>query len=215
MLAILFYSCGTGKKENSSEPVEQETTDSITLTQPVKDTVPAKEVMIEMNDIPTSKEVHDRLVYFKEKYIVNYKEINPEQLSVFVLDRFTSEKKYKLFLQKNISVKYGVVENIYPVLNIRAYVYVDSAQCANAVNNWFNCFGNDCSSLIPGEDTRIKSTPGYYIINPTSIICLDYLVEHNENNWNDVIAHLKKLFASKTSKLIRVKPQGKLTWEQK
>lgn len=215
MVITLFYSCGAEEKNNATQHAEVKKKDSIPLTQPVKDTAPVKEVLIELNDIPKSKDVHDRLVYFKDKYTVNYKEINPEQLSVYVLDRFTSDKKYKLFLQKNIAVRYGKVEDIYPVMNIRAYIYSDSAQCANAVNNWFNCFGNDCSSIVNGEDIMIKSTPGYYIINPTAIICLDYLVEHEENNWNDVIAHLKKVFATKSSKLIRVKPHGKLTWEQK
>lgn len=212
---FFLFSCSSKKDEKEIVPEKTDSAEVPVDTLTTIDTIIPVEQTITLDNIPSSKAVNDRLRYFKEKYTVNYTETNPQQLKVYVLDRFGSDKKYKIHLQKKMPVKYGKVEGIFPVINIHAYAYVDSAQCANAVNNWFNCFGNDCNTIKLNENTMIKSTPGFYIINPTSIICLDYLVEHAENNWSDVTAHLKKLFATKGSILIYVKPQGKLSWEQK
>jgi hypothetical protein len=216
ILIFVFIAACTAKNEQATT-VEQKKDSIISSADTVVEinTVIPVEQTIVLNAIPLSKELNDRLRYFKEKYLVNYAEHTSEELKVHVLDRFTSEKKYKLNLLKRIPVKYGKVENVFPIMNIRAYTFSDSAQCANAVNNWLNCFGNDCNTIKVGENTMIKSTPGFYIINPTSIISLDYQVEHSENNWSEIISHLKKLFATKESILIYVKSQGKLSWEMK
>lgn len=212
----VFYlqACGSNADQEPAPDTTVVTiTDTVNEFVPVEDSVAAIEQKIEFNDIPASKAVEERLRYLREKYLVNYREIDDAQNKVYVLDRFTNEKKYKLILQKKIPVKYGSIENIYPVANIRAYVYKDSAQCANALNNWLNCFGNDCSQVKQGEETTIKSTPGYYLVNKTDIVCLDYVLEHQENNWNETEKHLKQLFARKGTIVVKVKARGKLVWE--
>ena len=216
LIAIVFFalSCGTTSTKAKVKSITiSDSSIALKDTSTKVDSVLWVEQKIEFNDIPKKRELKVDLIYFRDKYLLNYTEINSQEQKVYVLDRFTCENKYKLILKKKSTVKYGKVENIFPVLNLRAYQYKDSTQCANALNNWLNCFGNDCNTVIRNEKTTIKSTPGFYIINPNSIICVDYQLEHAENNWKDVIGHLKKLFSTKESTYIMVEPHGKLTWE--
>lgn len=178
-----------------------------------KDSIPAVEQPIVLNDIPRTREVNELLKYFLEKYSVNYTEIHPDELKVYVLDRFGCDKKYRIVLRKKIPFlqKDG---DVFPVAEIRAYVYKDSAQCANAVNNWFNCFGDNCEMIQPDEPATIQSSSGFYIINERNIVCLDHKPEYEKNNWKTMNADLRKLFANRKSKIIEVKAKGELVWMQ-
>lgn len=211
-----LFSCGTKETNLDVSKTTDALVDSVnkdTLDHLTTDSLQTVEQPIVFQNIPDTKDVAELLRYFRDQYAVNYDIVTNEDSKVLVLDRFTSDKKYKLVLKKKTTVSFGEVKNIFPLANISVYLYKDSAQCANAINNWFNCFGNDCNQIQFDVDDMIKSTPGYYIINPTSIICLDYKLEHQENNWDEMIRHLNKLFHQKKGVKIRVKPQGKLSWE--
>ncbi|HLP13678.1 MAG TPA: hypothetical protein VK177_17225 [Flavobacteriales bacterium] len=216
VILLVFAACGgTEKKSDDHGAVQQKDTtqQTDTVLSSGKDTIYPEEQKIELGSIPNLS-FQDRLKLLKTKYQVNYAEIHPENVRVEVLDRFTCEKKFIFHLKKKMPVKYGKVENVFPVANFHAYVYADSAQCANALNNWYNCFGNDCSQVTPGVSTTIKTTPGFYIINQNTILCLDYALEHSENNWQVLINHMRKLFETSQTTFIVIKPHGKLTWEK-
>lgn len=212
----LLFSCGNGG-EQELLPVEDSVKQLPADTGHTKktDSVQPVEQPIVFNDIPKTKEVNELLRYFIEKYAINFAEINPDELKVHVLDRFGCDKKYKVYLQKKIPFTDPKTKtNIFPVAEIRAYVYKDSAQCANAVNNWLNCFGNSCEMVQVNQPANLQSTPGYYILNEKNIVCLDYKEEHMHNNWKNVYADLKKLFVNWKSKVIEVKQKGELVWVQ-
>lgn len=216
-VVVLLFSCGSAGKEEEKTPApdtaqKQEQEIDTATVKPV-DSIPAVEQPIVLNDIPKTKEVNERLKYFIDKYSVNYKEIHPDELKVHVLDRFGCEKKYKVYLEKKIPVlnKQG---KVFPVAEIHAYVYKDSAQCANAVNNWFNCFGSNCEIIQPGAPAALNSSKGYYILNEKNIICLDYQPEYNQNNWKGMYKDLEKLFVNRESKVIEIRDKGVLVWVQ-
>lgn len=216
ILVSLFIGCGNSDKTEGTASTDSiKGIDSVTkvVDTLVVDSADNVEQEIKLT-MPATKDFSERLKYFRDQYLVNYTEIEIKDDRIHVLDRHPADKKYKMKLQKKYPVNYGKVENILPVAYIRAYTYKDSASCANALNNWYNCFGNDCNSVVRDEETMIKSTPGYCIINPTSVICLDYPLEHMENNWEPMIKHLKFLLADKGAYFIRIKPHGKLTWEK-
>lgn len=208
--------CGNGGEEQNvpgKDTVQEIPTDTGNATE--KDSIPAVEQPIVFNDVPKTKEVSELLKYFIEKYSVNYTEIHSEELKVHVLDRFGCDKKYKVYLQKKVPlINPKTKENVFPVAELHAYVYKDSSQCANALNNWLNCFGNNCEMVQVGQEAKVNSTPGYYILNEKNIVCLDYKEEFAKTNWKNVYADLKKLFVSKKSKVIEVKQKGELVWVQ-
>ncbi|HYG51294.1 MAG TPA: hypothetical protein VD905_10350 [Flavobacteriales bacterium] len=216
ILVLVLFACGEGQKGSNgkgkehTDTVHPEDTNKTVAT----DTLYPEERNIDLGTIPVSMGFQDRLKFLKTKYEVNYEEIHPDDLKVEVLDRFACEKKFIFHLQKKMPVKYGDVENVFPIAHFHAYLYEDSAQCANAVNNWYNCFGNDCAQVSPGVDATLKTTPGFYIVNPNSIVCLDYALEHAENNWETLINHMRALFETSLSTIIRIKPHGKLVWEK-
>jgi hypothetical protein len=215
--SVVIFSCGSNEKSSAkveNDSLIQNDTNAIAIDTSTVDSAQTETEII-ITKLPASKEFSERLKYFRDQYLVNYSEVEIKDAMIHVLDRHPADKKYKFKLKKKFAVKYGKVENIFPEGIIRAYTYKDSATCANAINNWFNCFGNDCSSIVREEENMIKSTPGFYIINPTSIVCLDYPLEHSENNWESMIKHLKFLLAEKNAQCIRVKPHGKLSWERK
>lgn len=212
---IFLFSCGNQEKQETKSEVKDTSTgvpvDMGTHTK--TDSVPAVEQPIVLNDVPKTKEVNELLKYFLEKYSVNYTEIHPDELKVYVLDRFGCEKKYKIVLQKKIPVK-SKEEDVFPVAEVRAYLYRDSAQCANAVNNWLNCFGDNCEMIQLKEKASVKSSPGFYILNEKNIVCLDHQSVYDKNNWKNMNADLKKLFANRLSHIIEVNNKGELTWIQ-
>jgi hypothetical protein len=214
VIVFLFISCGSkNEKINESKKNDTGHVKAIdTNTSALVDTIYPEEQKIEIGSIP-ALDFQGRLKLLKTKYEVNYTEIQPENVHIEVLDRFTCEKKFIFHLRKKMPLK-NKPEKIFPIANFHAYIYKDSAQCANAINNWYNCFGSDCAQVTPGTNTTIKSNPGFYIINQTSIICLDYVTEHSENNWNALINHMRNLFETGQSTIITVKPGGKLFWEQ-
>lgn len=213
ILSVFLFSCSNENNEKH-EPAKADTTASITSATDsvITDTLTAIEqaVVVAKPDAKLSDE--DRLRLFRDAYLINYNELKNTVDAYHVLDRFTSEKKFALYLQKKFPIKYGKVENVIPIAQLRLYVYADSAQKANAVNNWLNCFGKDCNTIEKGEATTIKSTPGYYIINDKSILCLDYMLEFQENNWDEWFKNLNSLFKRSNSTIIQVKPHGKVVW---
>jgi hypothetical protein len=216
-LPLLFlFSCGDQEKQEGQDNVsdtvsKQQETDTGKTEK--KDSIPAVEQPIVLNDLPKTREVNELLKYFLEKYSVNYTETHPDELKVYVLDRFGCDKKYRIVLQKKIPVK-DKDQEVFPVAEIRAYIYKDSAQCANAVNNWFNCFGDNCEIIQPGVPSAIQSSPGFYIINEKNIVSLDHKPAFEKNNWKNMNADLRKLFANRQSQIIEVRAKGELVWVQ-
>lgn len=211
---FLLFACSSGETKETGENADTAAQTRITDTAGKQniDTVQAIEQPIELDDVPKTKEVNELLKYLVEKYKVNYKEIKSDELKVHVLDRFGCDKKYRIYLEKKIPVKYKE-EDMMPVIATRAYVYKDSAQCANALNNWFNCFGNSCE-MLQEQTEKVNSLPGYYILNPLSIICVEHQPEHDGDNWNKIHNDFKKLFVSKTSRVLQVNAKGEVKWVQ-
>lgn len=177
------------------------------------DTVYPEEQKIDLGAVPVMN-FQEKLKFLKTKYEVNYTEIYPGNVHVEVLDRFTCEKKFIFHLKKKMPVIAGKNEKVFPVANFHAYVYKDSSQCANALNNWYNCFGNECAQVTPGTNAFIQSNPGFYIVNQKTILCLDYDPAHAGNNWSMLMKHMRSLFETKQTVFILIAPNGKLTWEK-
>jgi hypothetical protein len=100
VISFLCFLSACGSSDEKEQPVKEKTDSNKTVidtTQKI-DTVEFIEQKIVMDDKPKTRDVKERLSYFKDKYLVNYTEINPEELKVYVLDRFTSDKKYKFHL---------------------------------------------------------------------------------------------------------------------
>lgn len=213
-LILVFCVCSCSSKNDQPKELPVDTTSkNITNNDSVvKKSDTCIEVAIAINKHDVKLLPNERLRIFRDAYLANYNELKNAVDAYHVLDRFTSEKSYKIYLEKKCSIHYGDVKDIFPLAQIRLYVYADSAQCANAINNWYNCFGKNCDQIQNEISTTIKSTPGFYIIDEKYILCLDYKLEHAENNWFEMIKNLELLFKTKKSTIIQVKPHGKLVW---
>lgn len=212
LAAITVNSCGGEKNAEKNpdkvKPQVIDTNNHYADTVPVIDSLLLKSVLI---DFPKKSTFGDKVKLFEEKFAVKYNRIEPDKKHL--LERFGNAGGKTLFLKKKMPVKYGNVENIYPVAQLRFLTYADSAQRANAVSNWFACFGNDCITIMEGEEIKsVKTTPGFYIINEKEIITLDYLCEHAENDWEEIKQNLVNGFASKKSIIIDLGCGGPLRW---
>lgn len=171
--------------------------------------ISAIEVVIHLAELPKA-DFRQKCDSFISAYRVNYTTQPSEKNSM--LTRFENGWMKHVALEKKFQINYGEKE-VYPVAYLGFYEYTDSAQCANAYSNWLACFGNDCNQVTPGEAVQIKSTPGYYIINRNEIITLDYPLEHEKNNWEEMKQNLRRLFARSNSVIIEVSPHGRLQWK--
>ena len=217
ILIALLTSCNQrGEKIESDMPITDSKAKKVDSVS--NDSIPKiqKEVTISLKPFDKNTEVSAKLKIFKDAYLANYNSFDSDENILHILNRFPSDKKFIMHLRKKFSLdNVSNTKNLYPEINLRAFVYSDSSQCANALNNWFNCFGTDCEQIEPGKEKVVKSTPGYYIINEREIICLDYKIEFEKNNWNEIINNLNYLFKHANSKIIKVAPRGKLLWINK
>ncbi|MFN3343511.1 MAG: hypothetical protein ACK40M_12490, partial [Flavobacteriales bacterium] len=107
---------------------------------------------------------------------------------------------------------YGENE-VYPTAQLYFYSYNDTVSFNNALHNWMNCFGSDCTFIREGEDLKfIKTTPSFTLYGFPEIVHLSWLCEHDANNWDVWIQELKILFGKGKMEL-SVKCGGPLRWK--
>ncbi|MFI5202940.1 MAG: hypothetical protein ACHQF2_00470 [Flavobacteriales bacterium] len=207
ILCVLFSaSCGTEKPEpDTSGQTQVKTTDTDEVMVPV-DTTTEKVIHIIPGKKWTFQQKSDSFIL---AYHVNYDEQVSQKRSVLM--RFENAWMKQVLLVKRFSVPHAD-SVLFPHAEIGFYAYADSSQRANAMSNWLACFGTDCKQVIPGEDVKLSSAPGFYIINEKEIITLDYPATHQKNNWMEMKKNLRVLFANPASTIIEINAQGYLTW---
>lgn len=203
-LMVFLYACGGSSNENTTEEVQK---DSNIIVSDSVISAPQDSVIID-----TKLTFLEKTEQFRNKYLRWYSE---QEIRKSILpERFSSDTVIRFCLRKNTPVNFGDVKDVYPIADLYFFSYSDTVTQNNALNNWLNCFGMDCTPVVMGEDMKaIKTTPSYTIITPQEIIHLQYQCEHVENDWEVMIRELDLLFAVKGSKRIRVECGGPLRWK--
>lgn len=192
---------------------EHQLTDTINDT--LQTTGDTAEVADEKNDtliINPDLEFEVKASEFLTKYLKWYDQ--QEARSGILPQRFACDTLIQFSLKKKNGVMSGDSGLIYPVGNFYFFSYSDTLTFQNALNNWYNCFGNDCSPVISGTDLKsIKSTPSFTIIGKNQIVHLNYSCEHTDEDWKKTEKELLMLFGKNRKEIIRVGCGGPLQWE--
>lgn len=206
VFCLLMFSCsnkGEVSTPANSEEVHKE--DSISNS-----TDSSKQVLEDTVIIDKKLSFPEKANAFTLKYKRWYNESGPAKS--ILPDRFSTDTVIRLALTGNRAVLYGENE-VYPTAQLYFYSYSDTISFNNALHNWMNCFGSDCTVIREGEDVKsIKTTPSFTLYGFPEIVHLSWLCEHDANNWDVWIQELKILFG-KGKKEISVKCGGPLRWK--
>lgn len=134
---------------------------------------------------------------------------------IHVLDRFGYSQQTKLdFLGKN-KVQSGNTALVTPVASVYYYTFSDSVKTKSAFYNWLDCYGKDCNEVKLNQDVELfKSEPMLTLIYDTTIVAVEYLCEHQKNNWKSFEDSLTARFGSDYKYRIEVGCGGPLRWKK-
>lgn len=192
-ISVLFISCGGDKKNPVSNDADPKTEKTDSLNE--KDSLEKSDTLI----INATLSFEDKAEKLKEKYSDEYGKSESDK-SIFP-ERFASEWSMNFFCNK-------------PAAEFYFLKYADTLGRQNVMNNWLNCFGNDCISIKENETkTGFKSGHCLVIINEKEIIYFAYDCEGNESVAGKIISELKYLFGNKKSKYLGIYCNGVLKWK--
>ncbi len=130
------------------------------------------------------------------------------------MDRFSYTHNEKIEFIGKEEVPYGKTNMVIPKANLFYYSFADSTTTNNAFYNWLDCFGSDCNVINLNEDVEaIKTPPMFTAIYDTTIVVVEYLCEHAENDWNSFEDSLLNKFGKDYRYLIEVDCGGPLKWK--
>ncbi len=198
--ALVVFSC---KEEKEPE--------IITFEELVGDTgVQAESTDSTKSDI---KELKTNFDFFVHSQLESYDTFPHKK--IHVLDRFGYSHQSKLdFLGKN-KVQYGKSALVTPVASVYYYTFSDSVKTKSAFYNWLDCYGKDCNEVKLNQDVEsFKSAPMFTLVYDTTIVAVEYLCEHEKNNWQSFEDSLTARFGSDYKYRIEVGCGGPLRWKK-
>ena len=95
-----------------------------------------------------------------------------------------------------------------------AFEFVSKSECSLALDSLLLCFPNFCSKVERDKPLEGKLTPSVYIINSTTIYCIETFCEDENEQWNTIVKKFVDTFADKKSVII-LSDCGKLQWTNK
>jgi hypothetical protein len=102
-----------------------------------------------------------------------------------------------------------------PIASVYYYTFSDSVKTKSAFYNWLDCFGKDCNEVKLNQDVEsVKSTPMFTLVYDTTIVAVEYLCEHEKNNWKAFEDSLTARFGSNYKYRIEVGCGGPLRWKK-
>lgn len=189
VLSVILVSCSGGEKKLPGTE-KKETSE--------KDTVSAPATTIDTVEIDASLPGAEKAKLLQNKYTEAYGKTETDK-SIFP-ERFESEW----------SLKFHTAQ---PAGEFYFSGYKDSSGMQNVMNNWLNCFGNDCIAVKENETRKgMKNSQCLVIFNEKEIIYFGYSCEIDETMRQSVIAELKALFGNKKSKYLGIYCNGVLKW---
>ena len=111
-------------------------------------------------------------------------------------------------------VPYGKTNMVTPKASLFYYTFKDTTATKNAFYNWLDCFGSDCDVIKLGEDVdAIKTPPMYTLVYDTTIVIVEYLCEHEKNDWGTFQDSLLNKFGKDYRYAINIDCGGPLKWK--
>jgi hypothetical protein len=134
---------------------------------------------------------------------------------IHVLDRFGYNQQAKLDFLGKSKVQYGKSALVTPVASVYYYTFSDSVKTKSAFYNWLDCYGKDCNEVKLNQDVEsFKSAPMFTLVYDTTIVAVEYLCEHEKNNWKSFEDSLTARFGSNYRYRIEVGCGGPLRWKK-
>lgn len=131
-----------------------------------------------------------------------------------MLDRYESSTKRKLTFKSKKTVPYGETARLNPTAEVYYYTFSDSLKTKNAFYNWLDCFGSDCNAVSLNEDVdAIKTPPLTTWVYDTTIVVVNYMCEHAENDWQSFEDSLVTYTGKSYTFNIKVECGGPLKWK--
>ncbi len=90
------------------------------------------------------------------------------------------------------------------------WIYEDSSSLLNAYYNWLDCFGQDCESIKPGDQSRVSDQPMQLFVNDTTLILITGDV--NADRWMKY--HVSLGFEMNWRHVMQQSNYGKMTWSR-
>ena len=198
---LLFFSCG--KEERAETLISQE--DFLgEVGEMEEDTTEAEDLVFTGEITPV-----DALAMTLEP------EYDTMALTEFhMLDRYESNTKKKLKFKSKKTIAYGETSRLNPTAEVYYYTFSDSLKTKNAFYNWLDCFGSDCNSVSLNEDIdAIKTPPLTTWVYDTTIVVINYMCEHAENDWKPFEDSLVTYTGKNFNFNIKVECGGPLKWK--
>ncbi|MBK6527761.1 MAG: hypothetical protein IPG07_20770 [Crocinitomicaceae bacterium] len=130
------------------------------------------------------------------------------------LDRLATVNKPNSIFRQN-KVQSGNSALVTPVASVYYYTFSDSVKTKSAFYNWLDCYGKDCNEVKLNQDVELfKSEPMLTLIYDTTIVAVEYLCEHEKNNWKSFEDSLTARFGSDYKYRIEVGCGGPLRWKK-
>lgn len=160
----------------------------------------------------TVKLVNPQLVGFTKAMLPQYDTTAHDEFHP--MDRFNYSTVRKIqFIGKN-EVPYGKTAMVIPKAKCYYYTFSDTLKTNNAFYNWLDCFGDECDELSIGTDMdAIKMPPMFTVVYDTTIVVLEYMCEHEKNDWNSFQDSLISRFGKNYKYMIDVDCGGPLKWK--
>jgi hypothetical protein len=125
---------------------------------------------------------------------------------------YNSSEKVKFIGMQNVA--YRKSNMVTPKADFYLYNFSDSIKLNNAFYNWLDCFGSDCNEVKLNKNIKyVKSTPSFTLIYDTTLISVEYLCEHNENDWKSFQNSIIKQYGENYRYRIDVDCGGPLKWK--
>ena len=203
ILLASFFSCSENTEDQGAED-------------PVEQISPADSVIISMNsssDSFPSQEPTERF-HFLFGHLLQKEYDTLSNSSFHFLERFEFSSVEKIRLKKQSGVSYGEIQGIFPEAAIWMFRYPDTLKRFNAMNNWLNCYGRDCTPVKFKEPLKaVKTIPSWALIKDSLIIVMEWPCEHKENDWQKITRMVDSSFSENNSTILRVDCGGPLEWE--
>lgn len=134
---------------------------------------------------------------------------------IHVLDRFGYNQQTKLDFLGKTKVQNGKSDLVIPVASVYYYTFSDSVKTKSAFYNWLDCYGKDCNEVKLNQDMEsVKSAPMFTLVYDTTIVAVEYLCEHEKNNWKSFEDSLTARFGDNYKYRIEVGCDGPLRWKK-
>lgn len=130
------------------------------------------------------------------------------------LDRFTFNRREKILFKGKTDVLHDGETMVTPSAELFYYTFSDTTKTKNALYNWLDCFGNDCTMVKLNEDMEtIKTSPSFALVYDTVIVTVDYRCEDQNFDWKPFQDSLKMQFGKDYKYQINVGCGGPLNWK--